>query len=306
VGAHNAGLRSLLDSGQLLVVPGATNALTARLIEGAGFEAVYITGAGIANSFLGVPDIGLLSLPEIVAHVTAIREAVDLPLIVDADTGFGNAVNVWHTVRSLERAGADAIQLEDQTFPKRCGHFEGKVVIDTAEMVQKIRAAVEARRDRDVMIIARTDAAAVHGIDRACARANAYHEAGADVLFVEGPRSEQEIERIAATVAGPKLLNIVEGGVTPPLPHNRLHELGFAIVLYANLPLLASIRAVQDVLRHLHNGGDPATRPPVASWTERQELVRKPAFDELERRFALGDQAANDSTFQDHRKPGGV
>jgi 2-methylisocitrate lyase-like PEP mutase family enzyme len=286
VGEHSRRLRSLVTSGRLLVVPGAANALTARVIEDTGFEAVYVTGAGVANTFLGVPDIGLLSLPEMVAHVTAIREAVRLPLIVDADTGFGNAVNVWHTVRSLERAGANAIQLEDQTFPKRCGHFEGKSVIAAEEMVQKLRAAIDARRDPDLLIIARTDALAVEGVEAACARACAYHGAGADVIFVEGPRTVDEIERIAAEVAAPKLLNIVEGGVTPALPHARLQELGFAIVLYANLALLAGLRAMRDVLQHLHAGADPATRPPVAAWTERQELARKPAFDELERRFA--------------------
>jgi 2-methylisocitrate lyase-like PEP mutase family enzyme len=286
VGEHSQRLRSLVTSGRLLVVPGAANALTARVIEDTGFDAVYVTGAGVANTFLGVPDIGLLSLPEMVAHVTAIREAVRLPLIVDADTGFGNAVNVWHTVRSLERAGANAIQLEDQTFPKRCGHFEGKSVIAAEEMVQKLRAAIDARRDPDLLIIARTDALAVEGVEAACARACAYREAGADVIFVEGPRTVDEIERVAAEVAAPRLLNIVEGGVTPALPHARLQELGFAIVLYANLALLAGLRAMRDVLQHLHAGGDPATRPPVAAWTERQEMARKPAFDELGRRFA--------------------
>jgi 2-methylisocitrate lyase-like PEP mutase family enzyme len=279
-------LQTLVTSGRLLIVPGAANALTARLIEDAGFPAVYVTGAGIANTFLGAPDIGLLSLPQLVAHVTAMREAVDLPLIVDADTGFGNAVNVWHTVRSLERAGANAIQLEDQTFPKRCGHFAGKSVIAAGEMAQKLRAAAEARRDPGVLIIARTDALAVHGLEDACERAMLYREAGADIIFVEGPRDVAEIERVAAAVAGPKLLNLVEGGVTPWLPHARLQELGFAIALYANLALLASIRAMHDVLGHLRADGDPATRPPVASWTERQNLARKPAFDALEQRFA--------------------
>jgi 2-methylisocitrate lyase-like PEP mutase family enzyme len=284
-------LRALVASGQLLVVPGAANALAARVIEDVGFEAVYVTGAGMANSFLGVPDIGLLSLPEVVAHVAAIREAVDLPLIVDADTGFGNAVNVWHTVRRLERAGADAIQLEDQTFPKRCGHFEGKSVIAAGEMVQKIHAAVDARRDPDLLIIARTDAAAVHSIDAACERGNAYREAGADIIFIEGPQSEREIERIATSIAAPKLLNVVEGGVTPALPHARLQDLGFAIVLYANLALLAGIRGMQDALRHLRTDGDAAIRPPLATWAGRQNLVRKPAFDELGRRFAHEEPA---------------
>lgn len=281
-------LRARVTSGRLLVVPGAANALTARVIADAGFDAVYVTGAGLANSFLGVPDIGLLSLPEIVAHVAAIREAVDLPLIVDADTGFGNAVNVWHTVRSLERAGANAIQIEDQTFPKRCGHFDGKGVIPRQEMVQKIHAALDARQDRDLMIIARTDARAVEGIEAACERARAYHQAGADMIFVEGPRSEAEIARIAAAIGAPQILNVVEGGVTPSLPPGRIQELGFAVALYANLALLAAIRGMQDTLRHLRAGGDPATRPPLATWAERQHLVRKPLFDQLETKFAPG------------------
>ncbi len=279
-------LRELLAAGRLLVVPGAADALTARIIETLGFEAVYVTGAGLANRFLGVPDIGILSLPELIAHVAALREAVELPLIVDADTGFGNAVNVWHTVRRLERAGAAAIQIEDQSFPKRCGHFAGKQVIPAAEMEQKIRAAVDARRDPDLLIIARSDARAVEGIAAACERANRYQAAGADLLFVEGPCTVEEIERIAETVPGPKLLNLVEGGVTPQLPHERIAALGFAVVLYANLALLGAIEGARAVLSHLRAGGDPAGRPPIASWSARQELVRKSFFDALERRFA--------------------
>lgn len=284
--AHRQRLRAHISTGRLLTVPGAANALTARIIEDVGFEAVYVSGAGVANTFLGVPDIGLLSLPQLVAHVTAMREAVDLPLIVDADTGFGNAVNVWHTVRALERAGASAIQLEDQTFPKRCGHFAGKSVIPAEEMVQKVRAAVEARHDSDLLIIARTDALAVESIDAACERARLYHQAGAEIIFVEGPRDGAEIERVAAAVNAPKLINLVEGGVTPHLAPARLQELGFAIALYANLALLASIHAMRETLFHLLADGDPATRPPVATWTERQELVGKSRYDALERRFA--------------------
>ena len=285
---HRQRLRALISARRLLTVPGAANALTARIIEDVGFEAVYISGAGVANTFLGVPDIGLLSLPQLVAHVSAMREAVEVPLIVDADTGFGNAVNVWHTVRSLERAGASAIQLEDQTFPKRCGHFAGKSVIPAEEMVQKVRAAVEARHDPDLLIIARTDALAVDGIDAACERARMYHQAGAEIIFVEGPRDVAEIEQVATAVNAPKLINLVEGGVTPHLSHERLQELGFAIALYANLALLASIRAMRDSLVHLHADGNPATRPPVATWTERQELVGKSGYDALERRFSGG------------------
>jgi 2-methylisocitrate lyase-like PEP mutase family enzyme len=266
--------------GKLLVVPGAPNALTARLIEDARFEAVYVTGAGIANTHLAVPDIGLLSLPELTSHVAAIRAAVDLPLIVDADTGFGNPVNVRRTVQELERAGADAIQIEDQTFPKRCGHFAGKEVIPAAEMVAKLRAALQARGDSGPLIIARTDARAVHGLDDACDRARVYREAGADVVFVEAPESEAEVETIAAEVAGPQVINLVHGGVTPLLPAARLEELGFAIALYANLPLLASLDGMQRALVHLRDHG-PDDIPGLSTWQERQRLVRTSEFEKL-------------------------
>jgi 2-methylisocitrate lyase-like PEP mutase family enzyme len=280
-----SGLRELLDSGRLLVVPGAANALTARVIEDCGFESVYVTGAGVANTHLGVPDIGLLTVSEMIAHVAAIREAVSVPLIVDADTGFGNPVNVRRTVRDLERAGAGAIQLEDQTFPKRCGHFAGKGVVPAGEMIAKIHAAVDARRDDGTLIVARTDARAVAGLEEACARANAYRDAGADVVFVEAPRTEAEIEAVAAGVRGPQVINFVHGGVTPLLPERRLRELGFAIALHANLPLLAGLKGVQDALRTLRAGTVPGEEH-LASWEERQRMVRRPEFDDLEARYA--------------------
>jgi 2-methylisocitrate lyase-like PEP mutase family enzyme len=264
------------------VLPGAANALGARIVEDTGHEAVYVTGAGVANTFLGVPDIGLLGLSELAAHVAAIRDAVELPLVVDADTGFGNALSVHHTVQVLERAGADAIQLEDQTFPKRCGHFAGKEVVARNEMCAKVAAAVAARRDADFMVIARTDARAVHGLDDACERANAYRDAGADVVFVEAPETEREVELVAARVAGPLVINQVEGGLTPMLPADRLQALGFAIALHANLALLAGVAAMRAVLAELRASG--STRDlttPLASWDERQRLVRKPWFDEL-------------------------
>jgi 2-methylisocitrate lyase-like PEP mutase family enzyme len=276
-----AQFRRLVESGTTIVVPGAPNALTARLIEDAGFRATYVTGAGIANTFLGLPDIGLLSLTEIAAHVTAISGAVDTPLIVDADTGFGNAINVWHTVRILERAGASAIQIEDQTFPKRCGHFEGKSTVPAEEMIAKVRAAVEARTDPDLLIIARTDARGELGLAEACRRARLYRDAGADVTFVEAPESAHEIEIIAGEVPGPKVLNIVQGGKTPELPLDRVAELGFAIVLYANLPLVVGIHAIRNALKVLGEHGNAAEGPPFASWEERQALVRKEFFDVL-------------------------
>jgi 2-methylisocitrate lyase-like PEP mutase family enzyme len=273
-------LRDLLARPETLVVPGAGNALTARIIEDVGFEAAYLSGAAIANWFLGSPDIGLTSLTEVAVHLAAVREAVSLPLIVDADTGFGNVLNTWHTVRVLERAGADAIQLEDQTFPKRCGHFAGKSVISEQEMVDKIAIAVQARSDPDLLIIARTDARADHGLAEACRRANAYRDAGADVLFVEAPETVGEVETIIAEVPGLHIHNQVEGGVTPMVPIERLSELGYSIALFANLALLASIRATREALAHVRQGSS-GDRPPIATWSERQQLVRKPLFDSL-------------------------
>jgi 2-methylisocitrate lyase-like PEP mutase family enzyme len=283
-----AEFRELIESGTTLIVPGAPNALTARLIEDAGFRATYVTGAGIANTYLGLPDIGLLSLPEIASHVTAISNAVATPLIVDADTGFGNAINMWHTVRTLERAGASAIQIEDQTFPKRCGHFEGKSTVPVEEMIEKIRAGVEARSDPDLLIIARTDVRAELGLAEACRRAQLYYDSGADITFVEAPQSEREIEIIAAEVPGPKVLNIVQGGKTPQLPLERMQELGFAVALYANLPLVVSMHAVRQLLEALSSGGSIADCPPFASWDERQAVVRKDYFDALGDRYAVG------------------
>jgi 2-methylisocitrate lyase-like PEP mutase family enzyme len=274
-----------VESGATLVVPGASSALIARLIEEAGYPATYVTGAGIANTYLGMPDIGLLSLTELSAHVAAMRNVVDSPLIVDADTGFGDAVNTWHTVRVLERAGASAVQIEDQTFPKRCGHFAGKSTIPSEEMVEKVRAAVDARTDPNLLIVARTDARAEQGLAEACRRARAYRDAGADVTFVEAPESEEEIAIIAAEVPGPKVLNIVAGGRTPQLRPDRIAELGYAIALYANLPLVVSLHAVRELLGVLRSG-DPGSMPPSVTWEQRQAAVRKPFFDELGDRYS--------------------
>jgi 2-methylisocitrate lyase-like PEP mutase family enzyme len=277
-------LRLLVQSQELTVVPGAGNALTTCIIEDVGFESAYVSGAAIANLFLGSPDVGLTNLTEVATHVAAIRDACSVPLIVDADTGFGNVVNTWRTVRVLERAGADAIQLEDQSFPKRCGHFAGKSVISPEEMADKIRAAREARTDPDLLIIARTDARAEHGLGEACRRALAYHEAGADMLFVEAPESIEEVETIARELPGPLVHNVVEGGVTPPIPLARLDELGYSVALFANISLLAGIRATREILLYLRRGL-AGPRPPIATWAERQDLVRKPWFDELADRF---------------------
>jgi 2-methylisocitrate lyase-like PEP mutase family enzyme len=287
--AHRSNLRlkERLQRRDALIVPGAPNALTARLIEDIGFEAAYVTGAGVTNMFLGAPDIGLITLSELADHVAAMRDAVAIPLIVDADTGFGNAINVGRTVRMLERSGANAIQLEDQDFPKRCGHFSGKSVIPSHEMVQKVRAAVDARHDADTLIVARTDAIALHGLEDALDRARAYVEAGADVTFVEAPRTVADMARIPQEVGVPQIANLVVGGLTPMLGTGELARMGFAMALYANTALQAALLAMQEVLSHLRSTGsldDMQNR--LASFSERQRVVAKPLFDALEKKYA--------------------
>lgn len=276
------------------MTPGAANALTARIIEDLGFEAVYVTGAGIANTYLGSPDIGLVTLTELTGHVGAIRDAVQLPLIVDIDTGFGNAINVGRTVRELARAGADALQLEDQVSPKKCGHFTGKRVVSTAEMVQKIHAAVDSREDDDLLLIARTDARAVLGFDEAIERAQAYLEAGADVTFVEAPRTVEEVHAVPQRLRAPQVVNLVEGGHTPLLPVSELQD--FRIAIYANVALQAAAHGVQQALGALLKTGSLTdTLEHLVGWEERQRLVRKPVFDELEDRYAEPGAASGGS-----------
>src|SRR5256714_7909192 len=279
--------RELLKPGAAVVLPGVSNALAARVVAELGFPAAYITGAGIANSFLGIPDNGLVTLTELAAHVAAIRAVFPGPLMVDADTGFGNAMNTIRTVKVLERAGADAIQLEDQVFPKRCGHFEGKEVIPAAEMVAKVKAAADARSDADLLIVARTDAIATDGYDAAIARAHAYREAGADVTFVEAPKTPDEIAGIGR-LPWPQLVNIVLGGRTPELPNARLKALGFAGVIYANIALQAAVRGMQVALGVLRQHGQIGDASAFAvDFAERQRLIGKPEFDALERKYTI-------------------
>jgi 2-methylisocitrate lyase-like PEP mutase family enzyme len=238
-----ARLRALLAAPGVLVVPGAYDALAARLIEEAGFPAVYATGAGIANAYLGWADVGLTTMTEVRDAVRHIVGATTLPVIVDADTGFGNAINVVRTVRELEQVGVASVQLEDQVFPKRCGHFAGKEIIACDEMVGKLRAAVDARRT-DLVLVARTDALAIEGLDAALARARAYRDAGADVLFVEAPRTFEQMRAIGTALQGtPLLANMVEGGLTPILPAAELEALGYKIALYANTACARPARA---------------------------------------------------------------
>ena len=280
-------LRNLLQPGAALLLPGVSNALAARVVADLGFPVAYITGAGIANTFHGIPDNGLVTLTELADHVAAIREAFPGPLVVDADTGFGNALNMNRTVQVLERAGADALQIEDQVFPKRCGHFSGKEVIPAGEMVAKVKAAVDARRDRDLVIIARTDAIAPEGYEPAIARAIAYREAGADVTFVEAPTSMEQIADIPRRLPWPQLLNIVIGGRTPELPNEKVKELGYAGVIYANVALQSALLGMQAALGALKRQGHmgDATKL-VVGFAERQRLVHKDEFDALERKYA--------------------
>lgn len=229
----NKVLRQALVAGAGHMMPGAGNALAARFIEAAGHKMMLVSGAAVANNYLGVPDLGLVSVTELADHVAAIRDAVNIPILADGDTGFGNAINARRTVQLLERAGANAIMLEDQTYPKRCGHFEGKDIISTQEMVSKLKAAVDARKDPDLMILARTDARAVEGFEAALDRARAYQEAGADFLFIEAPLTKEELLAIPAAVPGIHLCNMVIGGKTPLLPREELAQAGYAVVCYA-------------------------------------------------------------------------
>jgi 2-methylisocitrate lyase-like PEP mutase family enzyme len=244
-----------------------------------------VTGAGIANTFLGIPDNGLVTLDEIAHHVTAIREVFGGPLMVDADTGFGNALNMRRTIQMLERSGSDAIQIEDQVFPKRCGHFEGKEVVPAAEMVAKIKAAVDARGDPDLLIVARTDAIAVEGFSAAMDRAHAFREAGADVGFVEAPTTPEQMAEIGR-LPWPQIANIVIGGKTPEHSNEAMKTLGFAGVLYANTALQAALLGMQRALGHLKkNGRIGDATDMLTSFTERQRLVDIASFQAMERKY---------------------
>jgi len=281
-------LKSLVARRTAMTVPGAANAMFARVIEDLGFDACYVTGAGVANMRLGVPDVGLTTVTEVADTVASIADAVNLPLIVDGDTGFGNAVNTVRTVRLFERAGASAIQLEDQIFPKKCGHFNGKGVVPLEDMLSKIKAAVDTRHDQDFQIIARTDVRAIEGLDAALDRANAFIEAGADMTFVEAPASFDELARIGRELSVPQVANIVFGGKTPDPGREVLAENGFALVLYANATLQAALRASHRVLTALRDEGSlDSVADLLAGFDERQRAVNKDYWDGLEAKYKI-------------------
>jgi 2-methylisocitrate lyase-like PEP mutase family enzyme len=275
-------LKRKINERRGLMVAGAANALASRVIQDLGFEAVYLTGAGITNTFFGMPDMGFVSLADLAQHTSATRDAVELPIIVDGDTGFGNELNVRHTVRTLERAGANAIQLEDQSMPKKCGHFNDKSVIPAVEAASKIKAAVDARQNEDFLIIARTDARAIEGFDAAIARANLFIEAGADITFVEAPTSVDELRAIPKALSVPQLVNVVIGGKTPTLDATEFAQMGFGLVLYANAALQGAVLGMTAALTRLRDSGRlDEDSGLVASFALRQRLVQKELFDEL-------------------------
>jgi len=255
----------MLNAPGIIVAPGAYDGLSARLIERQGFKAVYMTGAGTAASVLGQPDVGLTTLSEMTTHAANIASCVSLPVISDADTGYGNPLNVIRTVREYERAGVAGIPLEDQVFPKKCGHIAGKAVIPLKEFAEKIRAAAENRRDEDFVIIARTDARAVNGLDDAIERGLCYREAGADVIFVEAPTSREEIERVAREIKAPLLSNQVPGGKTPGLTVSELEQLGYKIVIFPVVGLMAATLAIEKSLTQLKETGTDWNEGPVLS-----------------------------------------
>jgi len=283
-------LRGLLAQPDLLVAPGAYDALSARLIAQAGFPAVYMTGFGTAASTLGQPDVGLLTMSEMVSRAAALAAVVgDRPLIADADTGYGNPINVRRTIREYERAGVAAVHIEDQIWPKKCGHMEGKQVIPVDEMVQKIRAAVDARQDPDFVIIARTDANAVYGLADALHRGRAYREAGADVIFIEAPRSIEELRTIAQAFPDvPLLYNWAESGKTPLLSLEEIHALGFKLVIFPVSLLFAATRTLLDLLELLKQGQTPtAFAEHTVTFTHFTDQIGLPDIQALERRYGV-------------------
>jgi len=278
-------LRRLIDQRDYTMVPGAYDTLTARLVEAAGFAAVYLTGGGYSRAS-GYPDLGLLSLTENVLFIGRTVEAVGIPVIADADTGYGNAINVIRTVREYEKTGVAGFHIEDQISPKKCGHYEGKEVISRAEMIGKIKAAVDTRRDGDLVIIARSDARAIEGLEAAVDRVNAYLEAGADVGFVEAPQTVEELRIVGREVRGPALVNVFEGGKTPMIGAQELEAMGFRLGIYPSQTHRAAIRAAQRVLAAMKRDGDTrAIETELATFQEREDAVGTADWRALEDKY---------------------
>lgn len=279
-----AALRARLDAGGMLAAPGVYDMISARFADAMGFDALYMTGYGVSASYLGLPDAGFATLADMEAAVRRIAEGTETPLIADADTGYGGLLNVAHTVRRYEAAGAAGIQIEDQEFPKKCGHVRGRRVIPAADMAAKIRVAAETRSDPNTLIVARTDARTMHGLDEALRRAAAYAEAGADILFVESPESEGEMARICAELPKPALANMVEGGRTPILPRSRLEALGYAIAIYPATAFLAAAAAFESAYAAL--AGNPAAAPaPLYDFAAFTDRIGFPSVWEFDKKW---------------------
>ena len=284
-----ARLRALLDSGQLIVAPGAFDPLSARLVEEAGFPAVYMTGFGTSAALIGRPDVGLLTMTEMAGNAGRIAACVDIPVIADADTGYGNPLNVIRTVGAYEAAGAAGIHIEDQVAPKKCGHLEGKLVIPAEEMAEKVRATVDARTQPEFVIIARTDARAVEGLERSIERGRIYREAGADVLFIEALTSEAEAEEVVKAFPGvPLLFNWAEGGTTPPISLDRVQELGYRIVIFPISTLLAATGAMRRILQEIARAGTPAAAlHELPTFAEFVDFIGLAQVRKAEQRYAV-------------------
>ncbi|HEY1510102.1 MAG TPA: oxaloacetate decarboxylase [Solirubrobacteraceae bacterium] len=296
--AARPSLSELLASGEMVLAPGCYDALGARLIEEAGFPAAYMTGFGTSAARLGRPDVGLLTLTEMTDNARRIAQAVEIPVIADADTGYGNPINVIRTIREYEAAGVCAVHIEDQAMPKKCGHMEGKALITADEMVAKVQAAVAARRSPDFLIIARTDARAVEGLDAAIDRGRRYREAGADVLFIEAPQSVAEIETVATAFDGvPLLFNYAEGGKTPAVSHEHLRRLGFKLVIFPISTLLVATAAIRSALHRIKQDGSPIELlPSMLPFNDFLEFIGMAEIRELESRYAAGaDQPSTPS-----------
>lgn len=285
---HTTKLRKLVEAEDILMCPGTYDPLMAKLIKRLGFEAMYMTGAGVSHSTLAMPDLGLTTMTEMVHRASQLADASELPLICDADTGYGNALNVMRTVREYERAGVAGIHIEDQEMPKRCGHFMGKSLIETDEMVGKLKAALDARQDEDFMIIARTDARTAVGFDEALDRAHAYAEAGADVIFFESPRSVEELTAVPKAIDKPVLANMVETGLTPLLSASELQDLGYGVVIFAGGLARFLARQAEGFLQNLKNTGTTAAyMDRMNSFQEQNDLLELPKFEEMAKKYGL-------------------
>jgi methylisocitrate lyase len=279
-------LRKLIEKKGIIVGPGVYDCLSAKLAEKAGFKLVAITGAGITASVLGYPDMGLITMTEMLHQVRNILKSVHIPVFADCDTGYGNALNVYRTVQEFEDAGVAGLFIEDQVFPKRCGHFEGKQIISTEEMVKKIEAALDARRDPDLVIMARTDARAIDGLDKAIERARAYVKAGADIIFIEAPQTVEELRKVAKSVNVPTMANMVEGGKTPLVSVQELEEMGFKLVVFSGSAQKMAIRAMQELFSTLRATGRlDGVLDKVASLSERSEILELSKFYEMEKKY---------------------